>query len=116
MARPKAARAIARAAGAVLARCGGHEQAKAAARAAAGAFLPALPAPMLAEAVAAVAPTEASPPERTLAGLGPVDAADSAERLRPLTGGADLPARAGAERLAGRLAAAGAVRVSGRVR
>ena len=106
-----AARAIAGAAGAVLARRGSPEEAKAAACAAAVACLPALPAPMLAEAVAAAAPTEAPPPEHTLPSVAPVDAAELARRLAPLAGGANEPPGTVADRLAARLAAAGANRL-----
>ena len=111
---PEAARIIAQAAGAVLARRGSPEEAKAAARAVAVACLPALPAPMLAEAVAAVAPTEAPPPDRIAVDLVPADADTVARRLSLLARGADT--EQAAAKLGARLATAGAAWVKGRAR
>ena len=105
---PEAARAIAGAAGEVLSRRGSPEAAKAAARAVAVACLPSLPAPMLAEAVAAVMPAEAPPPEHAAVDLVPADAGRLAERLGLLPGGANTATGAVAGRTAARLAAAGA--------
>ena len=104
----EAACAIARAAGEVLSRNGSPEEAKAAARAVAVACLPSLPAPMLAEAVVAVVPTEAPPPDHVAVDLVPADAGRLAERLGLLPGGADGATGAAAGRTAARLAAAGA--------
>ncbi len=106
---PEAARAIARAAGEVLSRNGSPEEAKAAARAVAVACLPSLPAPMLAEAVTAVAPTEAPPPDHIAVDLVPADANRLAERLGLLPGGANTATGALEGRTATGLAAAGAV-------
>ena len=105
---PEAARAIARAAGEVLSRDGRSEEAKAAARAVAVACLPSLPAPMLAEAVTAVAPTEAPPPDHIAVDLVPADANRLAERLGLLPGRANTATGAVAGSTAARLAAAGA--------
>ena len=105
---PEAARVIAGAAGEVLSRRGSPEQAKAAARAAAVACLPSLPAPMLAEAVAAVMPAEAPPPEHAAVDLVPADAGRRAERLGLLPGGANRETGVAAGRTAARLAATGA--------
>ncbi len=105
---PEAARAIARAAGEVLSRNGSPEEAKAAARAVAVACLPSLPAPMLAEAVTAVAPTEAPPPDHIAVDLVPADANRLAERLGLLRGGANRTVSVVAGRTATRLAVASA--------
>jgi hypothetical protein len=105
---PEAARAIAGAAGEVLSRRGSPEEAKAAARAVAVACLPSLPAPMLAEAVAAAAPAEAPPPEHVTVDLVPADAGRLAERLGLLPGGANTATGAMVGGTAARLAAAGA--------
>jgi hypothetical protein len=105
---PEVARAIARAAAEVLSRNGNPDEARAAARALAVACLPSLPAPMLAEAVAAVAPTEAPPPDHVALDLVPANANRLAERLGLLSGEADRATGAVAGRTAARLAAAGA--------
>ena len=105
---PEVARAIARAAAEVLSRNGNPDEARAAARALAAACLPSLPAPMLAEAVAAVAPTEAPPPDHVALDLVPANANRLAERLGLLSGEADRATGAVAGRTAARLAAAGA--------
>ena len=105
---PEVARAIARAAAEVLSRNGNPDEARAAARALAVACLPSLPAPMLAEAVAAVAPTEAPPPDHVALYLVPANANRLAERLGLLSGEADRATGAVAGRTAARLAAAGA--------
>ena len=107
---PEAARRIADTAGAVLARRGSPEEAKAAARMAAVACLPALPATMLAEAVAAASPAEA-PPEDALPSVAAADAGRLARRLAVLAGGAHLPSGQAAEGLAARLAGTGAARI-----
>ncbi len=105
---PAVARAIATAAGEVLSRNGNPEEAKAAARAVAVACLPSLLAPMLAEAVAAVTPTEAPPPDHLSVDLVPADANRLAERLGLLPGGANRATGVAAGRTAARLAAIGA--------
>lgn len=108
---PGAAQRVADAAGAVLARRGRPEEAKAAARAAAVACLPALPAPMLAEAVLATFPAEAPPPEHVLPSVAAADAGRLTHRLAVLAGGTNLLLGEAAEGLAARLAAAGAARI-----
>ena len=100
----EAARAIAEAACEVLSRRGSPEEAKAVAVA----CLPSLPAPMLAEAVAAVMPAEAPPPEHAAVDLVPVDAGRLAERLGLLPGVANRATGVVAGRTATRLAPAGA--------
>lgn len=105
---PEPARAIARAAGDVLSRNGSPEEARAAARALAAACLPSLPAPMLAEAVAAVVPTEAPPPYHVAVGLVAADTGKLAGCLGLLPGGANRAADAVVERFAAWLAAADA--------
>jgi predicted DNA-binding transcriptional regulator YafY len=108
---PEAARAIAEAARAVLAHGDNPKEAKAAVRAAAVGCLPSLPAPMLAEVVAAVAPADPPPPEHALPNVAAADAGRLARRLAVLASGANAPAGAAAERLAARLARAGTARV-----
>ena len=107
----EAARAIARAAHAALARRDSPEEARAAVRAAAAACLPSLPASMLAEVAAAVAPSDPQPPELALPSVAPADAGKLARRIAALTGGANLPPSTAADRLAARLASAGAARI-----
>jgi hypothetical protein len=110
---PAAARAIAEAARAVLAHRDDPEEAKAAVRAAAVGCLPSLPAPMLAEVVAAVAPADPPPLEHALPSVAAADAGRLASRLAAFAAGANAPPGAAAERLAARLARAGAARVGG---
>ena len=102
---PEAARRIADAARAAVAKRDSPEEAKAAVRAAAVACLPSLPSPMLAEVVAAVALAEPPPPEHAMPRVAPADAGRLARRLAVLAGdGATLPpgAAAGAARRRGR--------------
>lgn len=94
-----------------LAGSGSPEEAKAAARAAAVACLPSLPAPMVVKAVVAIAPTEVPPPEHTLSSVAPTDAGRLARRLAMLAGSTNLPPGAEAGRLAARLAGEGAARL-----
>ena len=110
----EAARTIASAAGEVLSRNGSPEEAKAAVRAVAVACLPSLLAPMLAEAVAAVAPSEAPPPDHVAIDLVPADANRLAERLGLLRGGTNRAVSVVAGRTATRLVAAGAGWLDGR--
>lgn len=111
--RPEAARGIAEAARAALRKRDGPDDARAAVRAAAVAFLPSLPASMLAELVEAVAPADPAPPEHALPSVAPIDPGRLARRLGSLAAvdGSNFPLGAAAERLAARLAGTGAVRI-----
>jgi hypothetical protein len=109
---PKVACRIADAACAALAKRDSLEEARAAVRATAVACLPFLPASMLAEVVAAVAPAEPPPPGHALSNLAPADAGMLARRLALLAvDRSNLPPGVAAGRLAARLASAGAARI-----
>ena len=109
---PEVARGIADAARAAPAKRDSPEEARAAVRAVAVACLPALPAPMLAEVVAAVAPSERPSPEHALRSVTPADANRLARLLAVLAlDGTNLPPGVAAARLAARLASTGAARI-----
>lgn len=110
---PEMARSIANSARGALAKRDSPEEARAAVRAAAVACLPSLPAPMLAEVAAAVAPSEPPPPEHALPNVAPADAVRLAQRLAPLAvDGTNLPPGVAAGRLAARLASMGAAQIA----
>lgn len=110
---PEVARGIAEAARAALGARDTQEVARAAVRAVAVACLPSLPAPMLAELLDAVVPADPASPEHGLPALTRTDPTKLAQRLDGLlvAGGANQRPTAGAERIAARLAGAGAARI-----